>query len=142
MTRICFVLAVLIASRPASAGDALVLVCSARVEPTDNGRPVALSIQYIDRRAADGASLDVTLSAIHRASVFQARWHKTGDAEDKVSLALVAGTRALFRGSYTLAKAGSGFSLRVVGNVTADPTPARPAYHAIDATLPCVDISP
>ncbi|MGE5187264.1 MAG: hypothetical protein ACM31C_34690 [Acidobacteriota bacterium] len=142
MTRLLLVLALVIASRAASAGDALVLVCSARVQPTDDGRAVAVSIQYLDRRAADGTSRDIALSAMHRATVFQARWRKTGDAEDKIALALVAGTHALFRGSYTLAKIGAGFSLRVIGNITADPTPKKPEYHPIDATLPCVDISP
>jgi hypothetical protein len=130
-------------ARTAAAGDALKLVCSALVRPTDGGSQLGVFVHFIEHRASDGASRDEHVSTIYQGTLFTAKTrNKSGAPANQTPVAMTAGKRTVYRGTYSLVqdhKAGT-WMMHLAGSFDENPT-GKPVKRPIDVDLPCVDIS-
>ena len=132
--------AVLLAPTAAFARDSTQYVCSAVVaKPADKGEPLGLFVHFYEHRATDGESREEILDTVYQAKLFQGI-HLNKDDKAPVAIQLKAGTAKYFDGKYQLELKGGKATLHVVGKVIVDPTDAK-SGRAIDAKLPCVDLS-
>lgn len=127
--------------QPADARDSLKLVCSALVRPTDGYDQLGLFVHFIDSRAPDGTSRIEWVSTIYQGTLYKAKTLNKSDAPSpRFTVALTAGKRTVYRGTYSLRQTASGFTIHLTGTFNEDPT-GKPMNRPIDADLPCVDIS-
>ena len=128
----------------AEAKDSSTLVCSATVQPADGYGALGLFMHVLEHRAPDGESRVETVSTIYQGRLFQATsLNKAGDLARDVTVVMKERKRVIYSGTYSLVrdpKAGS-WTLHLRGTYDEDPGAKDSEKRAIDADLPCVDLS-
>jgi len=123
--------------------DSSRLVCSGFAELDYNGsqEKMAISIDFLDRRAAGGVNREYVLSSIYQRKLFQGKMVSTSDVWGG-KIALSDGSRSkLFVGVFELEKGqNDAYTMSLDGKVNRDPS-GHATLITAKARLPCVDLS-
>jgi hypothetical protein len=121
--------------------DSSRLVCSGIAE-IDYGVPpekIAISIDFLDRRAVGGVNREYVLSSIYQGRLFQGKIISTSDVWGG-KIVLSNSRNKLFVGTFKLERQDDAYAMSLDGKINKDPS-GRSTLIVAKAKLPCVDLS-